>query len=105
MTITLDAVGTFTGELRTNDPPELSNLSPDGVTVTEPTQTLSVDVDDTSFCCASGDEIDVQFFDASNDQQIGSNQTITSASTVTQSVSLTTKSARCKPSRRTGPLR
>jgi len=89
MTITLDQVGTFDGELRTNDPPALSNLSPDGVTVSEPTQTLSVDVDDTSFCCASGDEVDVQFFDASDDSQIGSNQTITQASTVTQSATLT----------------
>ncbi|MDR9390386.1 MAG: hypothetical protein RI549_08570, partial [Wenzhouxiangella sp.] len=90
MTITLDTVGTFTGELRTNDPPALSNLSPDNVTVTEPTQTLSVDVDDTSFCCASGDEVEVAFFDASDDSQIGSNQTITSASTVTQNTTLTT---------------
>ena len=90
MTITLDEVGTFDGELRTNDPPVLSNLSPDGVTVSEPTQTLSVDVDDTSFCCASGDEVDVKFFDASDDSQIGSNQTITGAGTVTQSVTLTT---------------
>lgn len=90
MTITLDEVGTFDGELRTNDPPVLSNLSPDGVTVSEATQTLSVDVDDTSFCCASGDEVDVEFFDASDDSQIGSDQTITEASTVTQSVTLTT---------------
>jgi hypothetical protein len=90
MTITLDAVGTFTGELRTNDPPTLTSLNPSGVTVTDPEQTLSVDVDDVSFCCASGDEVDVQFFDASDDSQIGSNQTITSAATVTQNVSLTT---------------
>jgi hypothetical protein len=60
------------------------------VTVTDPEQTLSVDVDDVSFCCASGDEVDVQFFDASDDSQIGANQTITSAATVTQNVSLST---------------
>ena len=90
MTITLDAVGTFTGELRTNDPPTLTSLNPNGVTVTDAEQMLSVDVDDVSFCCASGDEVDVQFFDASDDSQIGTNQTITSAATVTQNVSLTT---------------
>jgi len=90
MTITLDAVGTFTGELRTNDPPTLTSLNPSGVTVTDPEQTLTVDVDDVSFCCASGDEVDVQFFDASDDSQIGTNQTITSAATVTQNVNLTT---------------
>jgi hypothetical protein len=93
MTITVDEVGTFTAELRTNDPPELTNLSPDGVTVTDPTQTLSVDVDDTSFCCASGDSVDVEFYDASDDSQIGTTQTITSTSTVTQSISLTTNGA------------
>ncbi|MDR9412586.1 MAG: hypothetical protein RI531_08235, partial [Haloferacaceae archaeon] len=93
MTITLDQVGTFTGELRTNDPPELSSLNPDGVTVTDPVQTLSVDVDDTSFCCASGDEVDVQFFDASDDSQIGSTQTVTQPETVSESATLTTNGA------------
>jgi hypothetical protein len=93
LTITLTQVGTFTGELRTNDPPVLSSLNPDGVTVTDPVQTLSVDVDDTSFCCASGDEIDVEFYRAADDSQIGSTQTITSASTVTQQVTLTTNGA------------
>jgi len=93
MTITLDEVGTFTGELRTNDPPVLTSLNPDGVTVTDPVQTLSVDVDDTSFCCASGDELEVAFFDASDDSQIGSNTTITSPSTVTETATLTTNGA------------
>ncbi|MDR9382705.1 MAG: hypothetical protein RI560_13680, partial [Natronomonas sp.] len=93
MTITLDQVGTFTGELRTNDPPELSSLNPDGVTVTDPVQTLGVDVDDTSFCCASGDEVDVQFFDASDDTQIGSTQTVTQPETVTETATLTTNGA------------
>jgi len=89
MTITLDQVGTFTGELRTNDPPQVTNFSPVGVTVNDPVQTLSVNVDDTSFCCASGDSVDIEFYDASDDSQIGTTQTITSASTVTQDATLT----------------
>ncbi|MDR9412989.1 MAG: hypothetical protein RI531_10330, partial [Haloferacaceae archaeon] len=74
----------------TNEPPTFANFDPSGVTVTDPSQTLSVDVDDPSFGVGSGDELDVAFFDASDDSQIGTNQTITSSSTVTETVNLTT---------------
>jgi len=89
LTISLTTTGTNTGRLVTNEPPTFANFDPSGVTVTDPSQTLSVDVDDPSFGVGSGDELEVAFFDASDDSQIGTNQTITSASTVTETVNLT----------------
>ena len=90
VTLTMTATGTNTAQLLTNDAPSLSNLAPDGTTETDPDVQLSVDVDDTSFTKLGGDSVDVEFYDASDDSQIGSTQTITSASTVTQTWTQTT---------------
>ena len=90
VTLTITATGTNTAELVTNDAPALSNLAPDGTSETDPDVLLSVDVDDTSFAKLGGDSIDVEFYDASDDSQIGTTQTITSASTVTQTFTQTT---------------
>jgi len=89
LTINLTTTGTNTGRLVTNEPPTFANFDPSGVTVTNPSQTLSVDVDDPSFGVGSGDELDIEFYRAADDSQIGSTQTITSASTVTETVNLT----------------
>jgi len=89
LTISLTTTGTNTGRLVTNEPPTFANFDPSGVTVTDPSQTLSVDVDDPSFGVGSGDELDVEFYRAADDSQIGTTQTITSASTVTETVNLT----------------
>jgi len=84
VTLTMTATGTNTAQLLTNDAPALSNLAPDGTTETDPDVQLTVDVDDTSFTKLGSDSVDVEFYDASDDSQIGTTQTITSASTVTQ---------------------
>lgn len=93
VTITLTQSGTFDGRLRTNEPPTIDGLAPDGVTFTQATQTLEATVDDPSFGIGAGDNIDVEFYRASNDSQIGSTQSITSASTLTQNVTLTQNGA------------
>jgi hypothetical protein len=87
--LSMTATGTNTAEIVSNDAPTLANLAPDGTTETDPDVELSVDVDDTSFSKLGGDSIDVEFYDGSN-TQIGSTQTITSASTVTQTFTQTT---------------
>jgi len=87
--LSMTATGTNTAEIVSNDPPTLANLAPDGTTETDPDVQLSVDVDDTSFSKLGGDSVDVEFYDGS-DTQIGTTQTITSASTVTQTFTQTT---------------
>jgi hypothetical protein len=90
LTLTMTETGTNTAELITNDAPALSNLAPDGTTETDPDVLLSVDVDDTSFAKLGGDSIEVEFYDASDNSQIGTTQTVTSAATVTQTFTQTT---------------
>jgi len=85
----MTATGTNTAQIVSNDAPTLANLAPDGTTETDPDVELSVDVDDTSFSKLGGDSVDVEFYDGS-DTQIGTTQTITSASTVTQTFTQTT---------------
>ncbi|MDR9446048.1 MAG: hypothetical protein RI544_08000, partial [Haloquadratum sp.] len=88
--LSMTATGTNTAQIVENPAPTLANLAPDGTTKTDPDVELSVDVDDGSFSKLGGDSVDVAFYDASDDSQIGSTQTITSASTVTQTFTQTT---------------
>lgn len=82
--LTITTTGSFNAFLIINDAPTISNIAP---TTTQDVATvdLSADIDDTSFGKLGGDEIDVSFFDADTNQQIGTTQTISSSQTVTQS--------------------
>jgi len=72
-----------------DDPePTFANPSPSGETVETPTPTLSIDVDDASFGLTNNNQVDVAFYNATDDTQIGTTQTITSAQTLTQQYSL-----------------
>jgi hypothetical protein len=73
-----------------DDPePTFANPSPSGETLQTPTPTLSIDVDDASFGLTNNNQVDVAFYNATDNTQIGSTQTITSAQTLTQPYSLT----------------
>ena len=87
-TFTMTQTGTNSAIIITNEAPTLSGFDPSGETITTPTPTLSVDVDDTSFPKLGGDEITVEFFNASDNSSIGTD-TLTSAGSATTTFTLT----------------
>jgi hypothetical protein len=71
VTLSITQTGTEDARMITNDAPTLSNFEPVGVVVTDPQPTLSADVDDTSFAKLGGDQVTVEFIDASDSSVIG----------------------------------
>jgi len=87
-TFTMTQTGTNSAIIITNEAPSLSGFDPSGETITTPTPTLSVDVDDSSFPKLGSDEITVEFFNTTDNSSFGTD-TLTSAGTATTAITLT----------------